>query len=231
MSTDFQAFAVARFANGVVLIREGARLGGPLIPREIDYLVGQPVVEAVDDVGRQPEGALAVRADAVHRGDGRVQAHTRVQEHAVLDDHVVAQNGHQIRLLQPELRIDDLDDVDVGERQGCRNVPQLAVHYVQRLAVIRQIQLVHTLDRDIPHDEVRHVDVTEVLLELDNVRIFNYEHVDARQGDECMTDDRRYPADVRQFDHLHLARRDVDIEVETAADVLDCYLVETGRLR
>lgn len=118
-----RALAVARFADRVVLVHEGVRLVGLIFSREIDYLVGQLVACAHDIPGREPEGALAVRADAVYRGVDRVQAYARVREYAVLDDHEVAQDGHQTRPLQSELRVDDLDGAEVGERQVRRDIP------------------------------------------------------------------------------------------------------------
>lgn len=140
-------------------------------------------------------------------------------------------DGHQSRFLHLELGADDVDIQEVGKVQGFLNITQLAVHYAQRHALLGDVQPVHPLDRNIRHDEVRHVDMNEFFLEILDERIFNRKRVDSYQIRERVARDHRNPTDVREPQQFHTARREEDVEVQAAADILNYHLLEIACLR
>lgn len=174
-----------------------------LIASQIGYFIRQSVVGAVDALRTEPQTALAVRANAVYHDGGRGdQIHAHVRENVAPHDGDVALDGHQSPFLHFEFRADNLDVDEIGEVQVLYDVTQLAVHYTQRRAPLN-VQLVHSLDRNVHHDEMRDVYVGELFFEVLDERVLDRERIDSFQVRERVVRYPRYPADVRELQQFH----------------------------
>lgn len=231
MSAALRTLAIACFADRVVPNREDFR-PPRLIASRVCYLIRQSVVSAVDALRAEPQGAFAIRANAVYHDRGRGnQVHAHVREDAALYDGDRALDRHQPRSLHLELGAGDLDVQKISEVQGFLDITQLGVHDAQRRALLGNVQPFYPFDRNVDHDEARHVEVGELFLETLDDRVFDRERLDGHQIRERVVRDPRYTTDVRKPQQSHAARAEEDVEVQATADILNYHLLEIARLR
>lgn len=231
LSAALRTFAIACFADRVVPNREDF-WSSTLVASRIGYLIRQSVVSAVDALRTKPQGALAIRTNAIYHDRSRSdQVHAHVREDAAPHNSDRALDRHQPWFLHLELGAGDLDVQKVSKVQGSLDITQLTVHDAQRRALLGNVQPFYPLDRNIYHDEVRHVEVGELFLEVLDERVFDRERVDGHQIRERVVRDLRYTTDIRKPQQFHAARREEDIEVQATADILNYHLLEIARLR
>lgn len=192
MTAAFWTFAVSGDAHRVIAIMESFRVS--FIP-SVNDLRGQTIVRALNFTRREPHRALAVRAGTVYLDAvARDQVRARVREHAIFQENQISLDQHVTRFSQPKRRPNDLHGREVSEIQRTRDVLKLAVYYAQRVASLREIQLVDAFDRDVDHGKISDLQVGESFLELVDPRVLDTERLDAVQTNERVVSDQRYPS-------------------------------------